>query len=160
MAKADDYCGAKSCGCKADDYDVGYWDRVKRDNNRELFMQEYLCEWVKDDTFLNSIEICLLHLYTQVYREHPTERDLLAYQINRICHDLEINSDKIIDILPSGRLRPKNFSRHINVENIPEICESAYNKIYELYNKISEEDRKRQEEQEKENKDGYYFLKL
>lgn len=130
-------------------------------DNKELFMQEYLCEWVKDDFILNSMEICLLHLYTQVYRKNLNDRDLLAHQINRICRELDINSEKILEILPSGRLRPKKFSRYVNEESIPKTCESEYNKIYDLYNKISTEDRKRQEEREKERyKDGYYTFKL
>jgi hypothetical protein len=28
--KADDYYGAKGCGCRADEYDLNYWDHNKR----------------------------------------------------------------------------------------------------------------------------------
>jgi len=33
MAKADDYCGARSCNCRADEYDPSYWDYVKKNSN-------------------------------------------------------------------------------------------------------------------------------
>jgi len=153
MGKADDYCGAKSCGCRADEYDVDYWDYAKKNNvkdNIEKFKHEYLCKWIKDDSTLNPMETCLLYLYTQVYRENLNDRDLLAHQINRICHELDINSEKMLEFLPSGKLRPKKFSKYINNENIPEIYKSEYNQIYEIYSKIAIEDRKRQEEREKE----------
>ena len=130
-------------------------------DNIEKFKQEYMCEWVNDNSALNPMEMCLLHLYTEVYRENLNNRDLLAHQINRVCYELEINSEKIFDILPSGRLRPKKFSRYINVENISKIHNSEYHQINELYSKISAEDRKRQEEREKERyKDGYYSFKF
>jgi len=28
--KADDYCGAKNCKCRADEYDIGYWDHIRK----------------------------------------------------------------------------------------------------------------------------------
>lgn len=143
-------------------------------DNIEKFKREYICEWVNDNSELNSIEICLLHLYTQLYKdcqwiynqmkENPNDNlDLLAHEINRICYELKINSEKIFDISQfSGRLRPKKFSsRYINVDSISIMYESEYQKVRDVYEKISLEERTRQEEREKERyKDDYYFFQL
>ena len=142
-------------------------------DNIEKFKQEYMCEWINDNSALNPMEMCLLHLYTQVYKNcqwihnqivaSPNDQlDLLAHEINRICHELKLNSEKIFDISSfSGRLRPKKFSRYINVDIIPTIHKSEYHQVNELYSKILAESRKRQEEREKERyKDGYHFFKL
>ena len=141
-------------------------------DNIEKFKQEYICEWVNDNSALNPMEMCLLHLYTQVYRncqwihnqvgENPNDQiELLSHEINKMCHELKLNSEKIFDISSlSGRLRPKKFSKYINVEIIPTIHNSEYHQVNELYSKISAENRKRQKEREKEMyKDGYCFLK-
>lgn len=149
-------------------------DRKEIDMDKvEKFKKEYMCEWIHDDTTLNPMEMCLLHLYTQVYkncqwihnqmRESPNNNlDFLAHEINKICYELKINSEKIFDISQvSGRLRPKKFEKYINAEIIPTIYKSEYHQVNELYSKISAEDRKRQEEREKErHNDGYYFFKL
>ena len=38
--KADDYRGAKSCGCKANEYDGNYWD-ILRQYNKKIESEEY-----------------------------------------------------------------------------------------------------------------------
>lgn len=142
-------------------------------DNKEKFKKEYMCEWVNNDADLNPIELCLLHLYSETYKncqwihnqmkENPNDNlNLLSHEINRICHELEINSEKIFDILPhSGRLKPKKFSRYINEETIPVLYQIEYKKVREIYERISLEERTRQEEREKERyKDNYYFFKL
>lgn len=129
-------------------------------DNIENFKREYMCEWKPNNTPLNSTGLCLLHIYKKVYKncqwvhqqmgKNPNDNiNFLNHIISRICHDLEINSEKIFDILPSGRLRPNRFERYIDEDIIPEIYKDEYKMVWDVYSNLSTQLRKEQVEREK-----------
>jgi hypothetical protein len=67
MAKADDYCGAKSCGCRADDYDPAYWDNVRKENK---------CEIGKIIKMINMCKECIKYEVTCVGSDEQQEKCL------------------------------------------------------------------------------------
>jgi len=43
--KADDYCGAKNCKCRADEYDIDYYDRVRKTETNIPIYNISVMEW-------------------------------------------------------------------------------------------------------------------
>jgi len=143
-------------------------------DNIEKFKQEYMCKWIHEpnNTSLSPNGLCLLHIYKAIHKncvwiheqmiENPNDNlNVLSHIINEICHELKINSEKIFNILPSGRLKPSQFERYIDENNIPKIYKDEYKIVWDRYTQLSAEYRKRQEEREKERcKDRYYSFKL
>ena len=142
-------------------------------DNAEKFKQEYECIWIQtpNNTVLNPNGLCLLHVYKAIYKnciwiheqigENPNDGlNVLSHIISEICHDLEINSEKIFIVSPSGRLKPNQFEKYIDKDNIPKIYENEYKLVWDRYTQLSAEYRKRQEEREKERYENEYcFLK-
>jgi hypothetical protein len=139
-------------------------------DNIEKFKQEYMCERKPNNTALNSTGLCLLHIYKEIHKNclwiheqmgvNPNERlDVLSHIINQICHELEINSEKIFTISPSGRLKPNLFERYIDKNDIPKLYKDEYKIVWDRYSQLSAEYNKREEEREKEryNDSNYTF---
>lgn len=139
--------------------------------NIKNFRKEYMCEWKPNNTPLNPIGLCLLHIYKSVYKncqwihgqmgENPNDNlDFLTHVIRKICFEFKINSEKIFDISPSGRVKPNKFESYIDKDTIPKIYKDEYKIVWDAYSNLSTQLRKEQEEREKERyKEILYFYK-
>lgn len=140
-------------------------------NNIENFRKEYECEWKSNDTPLTPNGMCLLHIYKRIYKncqwihnqyeESPNANlEFLNHVIHRICYELEINSEKIFEVSPSGKVRPNKFEKYINKESIPEIYKSEYKIVWDRYCNLSSQLRKEREEYDREKDRKLEFIWL